>query len=188
MNIINRYRPLIKTFGVIGLLLSVYYGILQIIVINLLTVIYLIYRSIYLLENNYDNTDELRLRLTQWITYSFFMILEHGGDYVFSIVPLSFFYYVFKLVLFLWVIQSEDNLNYLYRNWVLHYYQKYQIELGKSCEVMEKISFNYKNRINMYMKDNYIYMKKAIFNYIDELIREKIINKEDDITKLLKEN
>lgn len=185
--IYKKYKTQFNIGAGVGTSILIYNGILQILIINIFTLIYLTYKSIYLLEHKSLSRNRAMLirQLKQWICYAFYMMIEYNGDILFKFVPLSFFYYLSKLMLFLWIIQSDDNLNKIYDNWVLYYYNKYNYYLKNVARFMEKIAYIYRKQVDTYIKQNFVYMKNMAFGYIDDLIREKVINGENDIIKLL---
>jgi len=133
------------------------------------------YRSIKLLETeNIDHTQSIKL-LKQWACYAFYVIVERVGDFTFWIMPLSSIYYLSKLILFIWIIQSWDNVDFFYKKLVSPLYYQYHEKIEDICYIMTSIINRYKEDCYGCIKINYDEIKEHLKDYISKkhLFREK---------------
>jgi hypothetical protein len=191
LGLCEKYKGYVNIGSIVGVLMLIYYGILQSLIVNILTLIYLTYNTIKLIEEDksHETLDKKVKKqnkmMKQWTCYSSYLMIESVGDIFFKIFPFGTIYYFAKLIIFMWLIKSDENLDKLYSEWVLTYYTKYKSTLRTVCNIMEKLSESYRDKIDTYISNNYVYIKKAIFGYIEDLIRDKIIDKDEDLIKLL---
>jgi len=161
----------------------IYYGILQKLIINVLTLVYLTYKSIQTLEKKKVTTATLIILIKKWICYAFYLMIEYITDILFHFMPFSSVYYVAKLLLFLWIIQKNENITKVYKEWVLYYYYKHKEDLDKGILLLEKLSITYKNKIKMFTKEHYLLIKEKFVEIVNSIIIEKLNEKNSNGNK-----
>lgn len=187
LKIYETYKSIIQYGGMLSIIVLIYYGILQSFITNVMLFFYLTYKSIKMLENkeNLQIEDLLKL-LKRWVCYSCYVITTRFLDLSFTILPFVLFFNIAKMLIFLWMIKSEDNVFTIYDTLVIPFFENYHETLDGVQSVLEQLVELYKTKISEFIKNNYIHIKNCIFSYIKDLIRENIVKKED-IENMLKD-
>lgn len=110
--IYDQYRMYINMCISLFAVMLLYYNIIQYILINIYMMCSLLSQSIDTIKEN--NMDEYKLLLQKWICYAHYIIFEWITFYLFYIMPFSAFYNIIKLLTFLWIIQSNENVSIWY--------------------------------------------------------------------------
>lgn len=98
-----------------------YYDIIQTAIIYILYPLYLLAKTIKLLEHNRTKVAEFRYMLKAYASFSCFLLLDYVCSYFAKMFGMYFVYSIAKLLLFLLVIKLCD-LGYMYDGFVRPYY------------------------------------------------------------------
>jgi len=123
-------------------LILIYYGLLQLILINLITTLYLLIKTIKLVDHNKTRMDTYKKLIKQWVCLACYMII----DYFSFILPFYSIYNVSKLIIFLYAIYGDKCEN-IYNDWIKFYYKKNKNNIERLNNIIIKLYDYYKNII-----------------------------------------
>jgi len=105
----------------IGILcgILVYYGILQYIILNIITLIYVISKSVVAIENDGENTTKM------WIMLMCIINIDYILNMLSSMMPFGFLYQFVRICALIWMNRSDNNINNMYDRTVKIVYKKY---------------------------------------------------------------
>lgn len=117
-----------------------YYGLLQMMIINLFVPIYLLTKSLKMLALPTDPDDQNKHRqlLEKWVTYGGFVLLDAGMSYISSWLPFHWVYLIMKLLISIWLLSSEGNQKMMY-NMFSQIYESSKSELDAVTMIMTEM-------------------------------------------------
>lgn len=168
---INTYKNYINKISILLILITTYYGILQRILFNIYILIYLFSETMEILNNTNKTIDQLVNILKKWACYAFYLCANPICDFVFLFLPLTTIYYLFKLFLFLWIVNNISNIDIIYNNIIIHYYEKYKTNLHNALEFLNYLFNDYRANALTYLLEYYNTTKTLIIEYITNIIK-----------------
>ncbi len=173
----DHYKYIINGSVLLTFLIMVLKGVIQTLLINIIAFMFLTYRTVKLLSNKKDTkcATQLNKCLKKWVCYATYIMVETVGDFIFKYLPFSNIYNVSKLVCFLWIIQSDQNVKYVYNRWIVYFYKEHKVTIDSFANIVEQVNDIAKKQMSYLFENNYEYVKGCIRGYIDDLIRERII-------------
>jgi len=192
IDIYSKNKFLFHIFILISTLILISYGILQMLIINICTFIYLTYKTITLLENDNNTSENINLvyisYLKKWTCYACYVMTETICDILFKFIPFATFYYISKMIIFIWIIQSDHNIDSIYKRWILDYYHSYKNTFDEICEIIEMLVDGCRLKLNNYISESIGKIKNMIKTFIRELFKEGVLDSVSNMPNTMDNN
>lgn len=175
------YMNIIKLFIGILLTISMYYGVIQDIMINIVILSYLLIKTINSIENKDDEDENKDVKdndniKKMWVIYTCFVSIDYLLGIIFSIIPFGFTYQFMRVFMILYSNKLGSDIVGIYNILIKVIYKRYN-----------KIFNNYVNTFDAYK--NYINNKFSdAYDISKDIIKEFLKNHQEIVNNHLNDN
>jgi len=159
---IKKIKNVPNILFLISTLFLIYEDILQYMIIKVLFLIYIILKSIILVENGRSKNSDLKYILKIWICYATYILIDHILSMIFLIFPGALLYNILKLFIFFAII-NLNTINIVYGNLVKYRFIMYKknviclVDKFENTKIMNLINFKFDKNELMNKFYDYIY-------------------------------
>ena len=148
----QNHRLYFNVAGAMVVFFLIFFDVLQTLLMNLITLVYLGYRTMELLNEDEPETDMMKSLLKKWSTYATFLGFEIIANMV-MFWPLSWVYPFGKMMIYLWVVNDASNAATIYDDYIKPLYTRHRPLIVKVMNILDAVAQKIGVRVNELLTD-----------------------------------